>query len=239
MPFGLCNAPATFQRAMSLVLRGLTWNEVLAYLDDIILVGRSFEDHLQTLIKVFQRFRQHNLKLKAKKCHLFQRKVVFLGKLVSDQGISANPENVASVLKWPAPTTVKEVQQFLGVINYHRAHIKKFSEICRPLFAIIKKDADFEWETDHKVAFETLKTALTSSPVLAFPRINDEPFILDTDASEAAIGAELLQVQDGEERVIPYGSYALTPSQRNYCVTRKELLAIVRFTRQFRHYLLV
>ena len=238
MPFGLCNAPATFQRAMSLVLRGLTWNEVLAYLDDIILVGRSFEDHLQTLIKVFQRFRQHNLKLKAKKCHLFQRKVVFLGKLVSDQGISANPENVASVLKWPAPTTVKEVQQFLGVINYHRAHIKKFSEISRPLFAIIKKDADFEWETDQKVAFETLKTALTSSPVLAFPRINDEPFILDTDASEAAIGAELLQVQDGEERVISYGSYALTPSQRNYCVTRKELIAIVRFTRQFRHYLL-
>ena len=141
-------------------------------------------------------------------------------------------------MKWPAPTTVKEVQQFLGVINYHRAHIKKFSEISRPLFAIIKKDADFEWETDQKVAFETLKTALTSSPVLAFPRINDEPFILDTDASEAAIGAELLQVQDGEERVISYGSYALTPSQRNYCVTRKELLAIVRFTRQFRHYLL-
>ena len=123
-------------------------------------------------------------------------------------------------------------------MNYHRAHIKNFSEISSPLYDLTRKDVKFTWTDEHLVAFEHLKALLTTSPCLSFPRSNDEPFILDTDTSNFAIGAELLHIQDGQERVISYGSYALTPSQRNYCATRKELLAIVQFTRQFRHYLL-
>ena len=238
MPFGLCNAPATFQRAMMLVLKGLTWKEVLAYLDDIMILGKSFEDHLNNIIEVFKRFRDRNLKLRAKKCLLFQTEVGFLGKRVSKSGIAVNPDSMETIQNWPIPTDVKEVQRILGMANYHRAHIKDFSHIASPLHGLTKKGVKFEWTNEHQVAFDLLKKALLSSPVLSFPRNSGEPFILDTDASGVAIGAELLQVQDGQEKVISYGSYSLTPAQRNYCTTRKELLAMVRFTRQFRHYLL-
>ena len=238
MPFGLCNAPATFQRAMTLVLRGLTWEEVLAYLDDIIILGNNFDQSLTRLRTVFDRFRQYNLKLKAKKCALFQKKVLFLGKMVSKDGVAPNPDSVEKVKKWPVPSSAKDVERFLGLANYHRSHIKNFAEIASPLYAPTKKGVDFSWIVDHDVAFAKLKEALVTSPVLAFPKMDDGPFILDTDASDMAIGAELQQIQDGQERLISYGSYSLTPSQRNYCTTKKELLAVVRFTRQFRHYLL-
>ena len=238
MPFGLCNAPATFQRAMMLLLRGLTWEEVLAYLGDVTILGKDFYDHLDNLITVFKRFRSYNLKLKPKKCFLFQTQIMFLGKLVTKNGISVNPDSISVIKKWPKPTTVKEVQKFLGLVNYHRAHLKDFGNIAHALYDLTKKGTEFAWTQEHGEAFEKLKSALISAPCLAFPRNTSEPFVVDTDASDDAIEAELLQLQDGEERVISYGSYILTPSQRNYCTTKKELLAIVRFTRQFKHYLL-
>ena len=127
----------------------------------------------------------------------------------------------------------------MGLVNYHRAHIKNFARIALPLYKLTMKPAKFVWIDEHENAFRKLVSALITSPVLAFPRNNtDDPFILDTDASDKAIGAELIQVQDECERVIGYGSYVLSPSQMKYCTTRKKLLAIVRFTRQYRHYLL-
>ncbi len=239
MPFGLCNAPATFQRAMTLILRGLTWKEVIAYLDDIIILGKDIDDSLQNLVEILDRFRKCNLKLKAKKCQLFQEEVVFLGKLCSRSGISPNPSSVAVVKNWPTPASSKDVERFMGLVNYHRAHIKNFARIALPLYKLTRKPAKFVLLDEHENAFRQLVSALITSPVLAFPRNNtDDPFILDTDASDKAIGAELIQVQDKCERVIGYGSYVLSPSQMKYCTTRKELLAEVRFTRQYRHYLL-
>ena len=238
MPFRLCNAPATFQRAMALVLRGMSWEEVLAYLDDVILLGKSFEDALKTIINVFERFRKYNLKLKAKKCVLFQKEVLYLGKVVSDKGISPDPVSVQKVLNWPAPSSFKEVERFVGLVNYHRSHIKDFAELTEPLYALLKKGAVFHWSTECKSSFTRLKDALVTSPVLAFPKPDAGYFILDTDASDSSIGAELLQIQNGEERLVGFGSYTLAPAQRKYCTTKKELLAVVRFTRQFRHYLL-
>ena len=241
MPFGVCNVPATFQRAMTLILRGMSWEEVLAYLDDIIILGKDFETSLSNLLSMFARFRKFNLKLKAKKCELFQKQVLFLGKVVSQSGISPNPASVEKVQKWPKPTSSKEVMSFLGLANYHRAHIKNFAGLAEPLYQLTKKrekGEKFDWSVEHESSFVQLKAALVSSPVLSFPKRSGGPFILDTDASQTAIGAELLQMQDGEERVIGYGSYVLTPAQRNYCTKRKELLAVVRFTRQYRHYLL-
>ena len=236
MGFGLCNAPATYARVMNLVLRGLLWSIVLAFLDDILVLGSTFLDHLRHLREVLQRFRKHQLKLKPKKCVLFHRRIDFLGRFISEDGIELAETDIKAVLDWPVPQSTREVEQFLGLANYHRNFIKNFSRIAVPLYRLTGKNP-FEWSEDHQRAFQELKVALTSAPVLGLPN-NTESFILDTDSSNYAIGAELIQVQGGEERVVAYGSYALTPEQINYCTTRKELLAVVRFTRHFRHYLL-
>ena len=128
------------------------------------------------------------------------------------------------------------VERFLGFANYHRSFIKDFAKISGPLYEITGK-TKFQWKEPQQQAFDRLKALLLSAPVWALPNKTDY-YILDTDASDKAIGAELIQVQNGEERVIAYGSFILTPEQRRYCTTRKELLAIIRFTRQFKHYLL-
>ena len=237
MAFGLCNAPATFQRAMNMVLEGLTWKTVLAYLDDVIVLGDTFSSHLANLQQVFQRFRENNLKLKPRKCQLFQKRVNFLGRVISPDGIEMDPAKVERVAKWPTPNTAKEVASFLGLVNYHRDHIAGYAQLAAPLYCLMKQGTEFSWTEEHTSAFQGLKQAMASAPVLAYP-LTEGRFILDTDASDQAIGAELSQEQDGEIRVIAYSSYVLSPAQRNYCTTRKELLAIVRFTRLFRHYLL-
>ena len=236
MGFGLCGAPATFARAMNLILRGLNWKTVLAFLDDVVVLGKDFNDHLANLREAFERFRKHGLKLKPKKCTFFQKEVEFLGRQVSSNSLAMSDQDVAVVKEWPVPDCAKKVERFMGLVNYHRGFIKNFSKIATPLYAVTGKQA-FVWGQEQAEAFATLKERLTTPPVLALPNQNDS-FILDTDASDYAIGAELIQVQGGKEKVIAYGSFALTKEQRRYCVTRKELLAVVRFTRQFRHYLL-
>lgn len=236
MGFGLCNAPATYARAMNLVLRGLCWKTVLAFLDDILVLGKTFNDHLDNLVEVLRRFRQYKLKLKPKKCMFFRHEVEFLGRVVNGESLSMSKADIQVVLDWPIPTCSKDVQKFLGLANYHRAFVKEFADIAEPLFRVVGKNG-FRWEQEQQDAFEELQTALTNPPVLALPNQQDE-FILDTDASNLAVGAELIQIQDGEEKVVAYGSYALTPEQRRYCVTRKELLAVVRFCRQYRYYIL-
>ena len=237
MGFGLCNAPATFQRAMMLVLRGLTWKEVLAYLDDIIILGKSFADHLQNLRLVFERFRFFNLKLKPKKCVFFRKEVPFLGKIVTEKGIQIAPKKIEAVKEWPSPKTKSELSTFMGFASYHRSHIAGFAEITAGLSAMTGAKAEFKWTEEHQKAFEVLKHALTTAPCLAYPK-PDDVFILDTDASDVSIGAVLSQIQDGEELVISYASNILIREQRHWCTTRKELLAIVKFAQHFRHYLL-
>ena len=237
MAFGLCNAPATFQRVIQFVLRGLTWNKVLAYIDDTIVLGRDFDDHMINLRTTFDRFRKYNLKLKPKKCCLFHTETVFLGRKVSAEGVSINPDNIVKVKKWPVPTSVKEVEKFLGFANYHREHMKDYASVTRVLYQLTGSRAVFKWHEEHQEAFEATKQRLISAPILSYPNAEDV-FVLDTDASGHAIGAVLSQIQNDCEKVICYGSYILTPEQRKYCVTRRELLAVVRFTRQFRHYLL-
>ena len=236
MGFGLCNAPATFSRAMDLILRGLNWDVVLAFLDDVVVLGKTFEDHMGNLQSALQRFRSFQLKLKPRKCELFRRQVEFLGRNVGANKISLKPEHVEAVLKWPTPTSAKQVEKFLGLANYHRTFMKDYATVAVPLYRVTGKN-QFQWGPAQQQAFVKVKELLTTAPVLAMPTLDDE-FILDTDASGDAIGAELIQLQEGEERVIAYGSMSLAPEQRRYCVTRLELLALVRFTRQYRHYLL-
>ncbi len=237
MGFGLCNAPATFSRAMNLVLRNMTYKQVLAYLDDVVVIGKTFQEHKHNLTQVLQRFRAHGLKLKPKKCYLFQKEIDFLGRRVSGKGIDIQAEKVKTIQSWPSPSSKEEVASFLGTVNYHRDFIKDYAQISEPLYKLVPAKAKFVWDKTERTAFEALKNCLMSAPILAFPN-NTDMFILDCDASNRAIGAELIQVQDGMERVVGYSSYVLTPAQRKYCTTRKELLALVTFTRHFRHYLL-
>ena len=222
---------------MSLVLQGLTWKEVLAYLDHVIVIGSDFSDHLVNLKKVLQRMRDHNLKLKPKKCILFQMEVAYLGKVVSHEGISIDPGKVKVVIDWPVPKSAHDIQVFLGLINYHRDFLKDLAGLTEPLVELTGKDVPFMWSSVQDDAFNKLKDMITTAPVLVYPD-PEEKFILDVDASHGCIGAELIQCINGQEKVVCFGSFRLTPAQRRYCTTRKELLAVVRFTRQFRHYLL-
>ena len=156
LPMGLCTAPATFQRAMQLVLRGLTWEEVIVYLDDVIVLGTDFDDTLSALEKVFSWFRDHNLKLKPRKCHYFKEQVEFLGKLVSGAGVSISPDKLDAVKEWQVPTNEEELQSFLEFMNYHRNHIQNFAEVSADLYALIHTES-FIWIEKHQACFDKLK----------------------------------------------------------------------------------
>ena len=236
MPFGLCNAPATFERLVETILSGLQWEICLVYLDDIIVIAKSFDEMMLNLETIFSRLRAAGLKLKSSKCLLFSETVEYLGHIISKQGVVTDPKKIETVRDWPEPCNVTEVRSFLGLCSYYRRFIKDFASIAKPLHKLTEKSKGFVWTSQCQDSFETLKSMLTNTPILAFPDFS-EPFILDTDASDGAIGAVLSQIQDGNEKVIAYASRSLTKSERNYCVTKKELLAIVTFVKYFRHYL--
>lgn len=165
------------------------------------------------------------------------KSVEFLGHIVSAGQIAVNPAKILAVVDWPVPENVHEVRGFIGLCSYYRRFIMGFGEIATPLNALTQKNKKFVWDEQCQEAFDTLKRCLTTAPVLAMPN-DDEPFILDTDASTVSIGAVLSQVQDGVEKPVAYASRKLSRLERNYCVFRRELLAVVYFLKQFRHHLL-
>ena len=237
MPFGLTNAPATFQRLMECVLAGLTMEECLIYIDDIIVFGASFEQHLARLRRVLQQIREAGMKLKPRKCHFLQREVKYLGHVVSSSGIQADPAKLEAVTTYPVPRDVKELRTFLGLSNYYRRYIKGYSETAEPLHQLTRKTAKgFHWNFQCQQAFDVLKAHLVNPPILAYPQF-DASFKLQTDASNVAIGAVLSQEQDGSERVIAYWSRQLQKAERNYSVIEREALAAVAAIREFYPYL--
>ena len=245
MPFGLCNAPSTFERLMETVLQGLHWKECLVYLDDIVIFGRTSQELLKRMDDVFGRLFQAGLKIKPKKCRLFRRETEFLGHIISGEGVKVNPDKIAAIRDWPVPECVTELRSFLGTASYYRKFIAQFATIAAPLHELTGGGQTFLWTEACQEAFEHLKTALCSAPVLNFP-VKGAKFILDTDASERGIGAVLSQLvpietPDGseayEERVLSYASRTLSVHEKRYCTTRKELLAVVWFLRHYRSYL--
>ena len=181
MPFGLCNAPATVQRLMETVLAGLAWERCIVYLDDILVVVRTFEEHLKNLHEVFERLRQFGLRLKPSKCHLAKCQVTYLGYSVSEGGISADSSKVDAVKRFPTPNDVDSLRSFLGLPSYYRRFVPAFSKVAEPLFSLTRKDVTFKWSEICDKAFQKLKTLLTSAPLLIFPNFKKE-FILETDA---------------------------------------------------------
>lgn len=236
MPFGLKGAPATFQRLMNYVLTGLQGLECFVYLDDIVIYGKNLEDHNNKLRKVFDKLREHNLKLQPEKCQFLRKEVVYLGHKCSEEGALPDPSKTSCVQNFPVPRTVRQVQSFLGLANYYRKFINNFSKIVRPITNLLRKDVKFTWTDKCQEAFESIKKSLISPPLLIYPDFN-KPFNLTTDASNEALGAVLSQGKVGQDRPIAYASRTLNKAEKNYSTIEKELLAIVWATRNFRCYL--
>ncbi len=240
MPFGLCNAPATFERLMELVLKDLNWKICLIYLDDIIVYGAGFYPALDRLKIVWKRIREANLKLNPTKCCLLCMQVPFLGHIVSRQGVGVDPAKTEAVEQWPTPTNVKDVRAFLGLASYYRRYIPGFSTVAAPLTNLTRQGVDLVWDDACEGAFQTLKVALVTAPILTYPT-GEGHFVHSTDASDVGIGAVLEQKQEegGQvaKKVIAYASKTLSDSQRRYCTTNKELLAVVMAVELFKYYL--
>ena len=243
LPMGLANSVATFCRLIAEVFRGILFKDVIAYLDDILVPSVSFQQGIERLDVVFRRLKAANLKLKPEKCKLLQREAKFLGFILSEEGIKTDPAKVEAIVNWPTPRTVTDIRAFLGLTGFYRKWIRGYAEIASPMTKLLEKHSTFHWSPDCEAAFQTLKEMMVSSGILAFPK-DEDMFILDTDASGHGIGAVLSQKQWSEhtqsyvERPVAYASKTLSKAERRYCVTRRELLAVVVFTNQFKHYLL-
>ena len=235
MPFGLCNSPGTFEKLVEEVFSGLQYRILLLYLDDVLIYGSTFDEQRKRLTIVFDRIRESKMKLKPKKCVLFQKAVNYLGHLVSEEGVTTDPEKIKSVKEWPRPTNVLEVRSFVGLCAYYRCFIESFSTTAAPLHDLTRKNKKLSWSSECEEAFLKLKK-LISAPILTYPHA-EKQFILDTDVSNLGIGAVLSQIVDDKESVIAYGSWSLSRAERRYCVTRRELLAVVHFVKHYRHYL--
>ena len=237
LPFGLTCAPSVFQRLMDLVLSGLSYEICLAYIDDIIIFASTFEQHLERLEQVLSRILKAGLKLKASKCYIFQRRTEFLGHIISGNGIEVQPSKISAVTEWPTPANLHDVRSFIGLCSYYRRFVPGFAKVAAPLHELMRKHVRFFWGPAQEDSFNKLKECLVSAPVLAMPR-DDGEYILDTDACDIGLGAVLSQVQDGIERPIAYASRSLNKQEKNYCTTRKELLAVVYGLKQYKHYVL-
>ena len=237
VPFGLCNAPATFSRLMDCVLAGLHWETCLFYLDDIIVFSSTWEEHLAQLREVFERLRHAKLKLGAVKCTFAAKEVNYLGHRVTDEGLLPDSSLLAAIREIPPPKTATEVHSFLGLAGYYRRYVKGFAAIAAPLHALTRKDAVFHWSEDCQTAFDRLKTLLTTSPITAFPDFS-QAFRLYTDASTAGLSAILAQVRDGKERIICCTSRAMNQAEKSYPATKLECLVIVWAVAKFRPYLM-
>jgi transposase InsO family protein len=237
MPFGLTNAPATFQRFMYDVFRDLLDNFVVIYLDDILVYSDNPDRHGDHVRQVLERLRQHKLYAKAEKCEFDKDRCEFLGYIISESGVHMDNNKIKAVLEWPQPTTIRQLQAFLGFANFYRRFISRFSRICAPMTRLLKKDTPFKFGPDQQQAFDTLKDAFRSAPVLGHFDPT-KPIHLETDASDFAIAGILSQTgDDGFLHPIAFHSRKMVPAECNYEIYDKELLAIVDSFKIWRHYL--
>ncbi len=228
MPFGLCNAPATFQRMMNAVLSDLIGKCVFVYIDDIIVYSQDFKTHMQHVRMVLDRLRGAGLQVIPSKCDIACSWVEFLGHIISGEGIKVDPKKIAAMVNFPRPTSVTTLRSFLGLVTYYHKFIDHFAERVAILYTLTSKKEGWLWTDECEMAFSDIKDAMTCAPVLRMPNLS-QPFIIQTDASDIGLGAVLSQrSEDGkEEWVIAYASRVLRKAEKNYTTTEKECLAIV------------
>ena len=243
LPFGVSSAPAIFQQTMEKILQGLPM--VVVYIDDILITGRTKEEHLQNLSQVLARLSEYGLKLKKQKCYFLEDSVEYLGYVIDSNGLHATPAKVEAILNAPSPKNVTELRSFLGLVNYYGKFIKNLSTLTHSLNALLQKKVVWNWSKQCQKAFEELKSKLASTEVLAHYD-PDLPIKLDCDASAYGIGAVVSHVlPDKTERPIAYASRTLTSSEKNYPQIEKEALALVYGVKKFhqflygRHFILV
>ena len=236
MPFGLRNAPSTFQRVMDNILREHIGKICLVYMDDIIVFSTSLQEHLENLAKIFICLKRFNMKVQLDKSEFLHKEVAFLGHLVTSEGVKPNPDKIEIIKNWPLPKNEKELRGFLGVLGYYRKFIRDFARIAKPLTNSLRKGETLDYSREFINAFEKCKNILTSSTILQYPDF-DKTFILTTDASNHAIGAVLSQGPVGKDKPIAYASRTLSQTEEKYSTIEKELLAIVWACKYFRPYL--
>ena len=208
LPFGLSSAGSTFSELMDKTLADTQHKFARAYLDDVIIFSKTFEEHLEHIETVFSRLRDAGLKLKMSKCDFLKCEVNYLGHVVSATGIKPDPEKVKTIQRLATPATVRDVRSFIGMCSYYRRFVPNFAKIAKPPTEVTKKNRRFYWTDECQAAFETLCECLMEAPILAYPDIN-KPYKLYTDASNYAIGAALVQETEMGERVIQYLSHQL------------------------------
>jgi hypothetical protein len=234
MPFGLKNAPSSFQRVMDNVLRGL--KNVMVYMDDIIVYSTSLQEHIQNLEDVFRRLRESNFKIQLNKSEFMKRETPFLGHIITTNGIKPDPDKIKAVQQFPIPKTVKEIKSFLGLLGYYRKFIPQLAKLTKPLTSCLKKGAKIELTPTYIECFKHCQNLLSNDPILQYPDFEKE-FNLRTDSSNLALGAVLSQGPIGSDLPIAYASRTLNDSETKYSTIEKELLAIVWATKYFRPYL--
>lgn len=234
LPFGLCNAPATFQRLLDRLLS--TTSNCIAYIDDILIFSNSLDEHLKQIRSILSIFVDSGFKLNMKKCHFGYKEVEYLGMIVNGEGVRPSKKNVEAITNYPVPSNVKELHSFLGSCNYFQRYIKGFAQIANPLYELLKKDSIWIWSNSHQDAFEKLKNSLENTCLLRHPT-SENKFILTCDASDVAIGAVLSQIFNGNEYPVAFASQKLNTRQKKYSVIDRECLALVWAVQKFRHYL--
>lgn len=239
VPFGLANAAQCQQKLMQNVLGYDLEPSVFVYLDDVIIVSENFESHMKMLNEVYKRLKNANLTVNRKKCEFCRDSLKYLGFIIDKTGLKTDPEKVECMVNYPIPKNTTQVKRFLGMCSWYRRFIKNFATVVEPINALLrgrKKGQGIAWSEEADVAFNKIKTALVSSPVLASPDFTKE-FTIQCDASDVGIGAVLTQEINGEEHVIGYASRPLSNSERKYSATQKECLALVFAVEKFRMYI--
>ena len=221
---------------MNEIFKKHLFKHVLIFFDDLLVYSKTPAEHLEHLEKVFLKMRAAGLKLKPEKCDLFQTQVYYQGHVLDKTGIRPDPKKLEAVRNWERPNTVTQVRSFTAFCNFYRKFVKKFAEVAKPLYRLTSKGVKFTWEKEHEDAFQLLKTRLIQAPIFAFPNFR-HPFVIDTDASETALGAVLSQIIDGEERPIAFESRVLSEAEVSYATTKREALGIVQTMQCFRPYI--
>jgi transposase InsO family protein len=238
MFFGMCNSPATFQSMMDDIFQDLTDEGiVIIYMDDIFLYAEDQETLKKNTKRVLQRLKENDLYLKPKKCEFHKTRIEWLGMIIEEGKISMDSGKLKGIQDWPVPTTVKQVRGFLGFGNFYRRFIKHFSEVAKPLNDLLKKDRKFEWTKECQDSFDELKKRFTEEPVILMPD-HTKPFQIECDASKYASGAVLTQLDsNGDRHPCAFISKTFSPTERNYEIYDRELLALIRALEEWRHYI--
>ncbi|KAJ2939810.1 hypothetical protein O0L34_g18004 [Tuta absoluta] len=239
MPFGLTNAPATQQRLMDMLFTPDFDNKVFCYLDDIIIISSTFEEHISLLLKVLEKLTFARLTINFEKSVFFRGQLKYLGYIVDEHGLRADPDKIRAILDFPVPTSRKEVRKFIGTCSWFRRFVPNFSTIASPINKLTtsgKNAPKFNWTSEANSAFLKLKELLVTTPILACPDFNS-PFSVHCDASNFGIGAMLTQTQGDKEVVIAYMSRALNKHEQNYSTTERETLAVITALEHWRCYI--